>query len=75
MFFQTLVMNSPFAANVMPGVTYAVFDKQVSRGKHPLVWTSSDLDQLLSSGFFFARKFDQTVDAVVLDQPDELLDG
>jgi hypothetical protein len=41
----------------------------------PAVLTVDDLDSMLASGKLFARKFDTTVDAAVLDRLDELADG
>ena len=35
--------------------------------------TSSDVDTLVASGYFFARKFDLRVDAQVLDRLDEVV--
>ena len=42
--------------------------KWVSNSGNPRVLTSADLPELLSSPAFFARKFDETVDAEVLDR-------
>jgi hypothetical protein len=44
-------------------------------GSHPKILTLEDLPLLLRSEAHFARKFDATVDARVLDELDAILDG
>jgi hypothetical protein len=73
-YVQTLVMNEPrFASRVGPLLTYVRFDRAVS-ADHPLVWTTADLPELAASGCYFARKFDERIDASVLDTFDVLVD-
>jgi Core-2/I-Branching enzyme len=74
-YVQTVLMHEPrFASRVLPPLTYVRFDRTVS-ADHPLIWTASDLPELRGSGCYFARKFDATVDATVLDALDEMLDA
>jgi Core-2/I-Branching enzyme len=63
-FFQSIIMQSPFAhtVNLDPG-RYLEFEVQASG---PKTLTSKDLERMLVSPAFFARKFDETVDADVL---------
>ncbi len=68
--FNTLVMNSPFREHVAPYLRYIDW----SEGKvTPMVFRTVDVDRLLSSGCFMARKFDQAVDGMVLDNLEEKL--
>jgi hypothetical protein len=64
--FNSLVMNSPFKDKVeQQTVRYIDW----SEGKvHPKLFKSDDVNKLLSSGRFIARKFDQSVDKNVLDE-------
>jgi hypothetical protein len=65
-FFQSIIMKSPFArtVNVDPG-RYLVFEHRASG---PKTLTSQDMGQMLGSPAFFARKFDESVDAEVLSR-------
>jgi hypothetical protein len=67
-FFQTLVLNSPHRDSVVDA-NLRYIDWSTTPG--PKVLRADDLDVLLGSGMLFARKFDDTVDAEILD----LLDG
>ena len=70
----TLIMNSPFAANVAgQNVTFAKWTP--TSGPHPKTLRSEDLDELLASPKLFARKFDDSVDKVLLDKLDALHGG
>ncbi|MEO7572239.1 MAG: beta-1,6-N-acetylglucosaminyltransferase [Acidimicrobiales bacterium] len=70
MYVHTILGNSPRGECTQPSITYARFDKQISIS-HPLVWTRTDTAELESSGCFFARKFDESLDAEVLDYFDQ----
>jgi len=69
-FFQSVVMSSDLADTV-------VNDNQRhidwTRDPAPTIFETRDLDDLASSGALFARKFDVTVDARILDLLDERL--
>lgn len=67
-FFQTLVMNSPFRDRVSPeNLRYIDWS---GGGDSPRVLTRADLPALRASAALFARKFDPEVDAAVLDALD-----
>ena len=70
-FFQTVLLNSPLAARVVPDNCRYVDWRE--NGPHPAVLTSEDLPALESSSALFARKFDPTRDAAVLDRIDGML--
>lgn len=68
LFFQTIVLNSPLRDTVVnDNLRYIDW----SRDPAPAILRRDDLDSIVSSGKLFARKFDTTVDSVILD----LLDG
>jgi hypothetical protein len=70
MFFQTILMNSPHRDRVTSAdLRYIDWDEG---GDSPLVLTRADLPKLLATSALFARKFDATVDAGVLDELDRL---
>jgi hypothetical protein len=74
-YVQTILVADPrFAGRIAPSLTYVRFDRAFS-ADHPLIWTSADLPELVASGKYFARKFDERVDAAVLDALDALLDA
>ncbi len=63
--FNTLIMNSPFKDKVFHYLRYIDW----SEGRvTPKVFRSSDIDDLLKSGCFLARKFDETADKAILDE-------
>jgi hypothetical protein len=64
LFFQTVVLNSPFAESVVNDHLRYV-DWSVDPG--PAILRTSDLDAIVASGKLFARKFDTAVDPVILD--------
>lgn len=69
-FFQTALMNSPYATSVENWCPTYV-DWRPSDLKHPATLTSEDFDSIVGSGCLFARKFDVSVDAQILDMLDE----
>jgi hypothetical protein len=68
-FFQTVLLNSPLAPMIINEHTHYV-DWSEGRAQ-PRVLTVDDLDRMLASPFLFGRKFDERVDAGVLDALDE----
>jgi len=63
-FFQTMIMQSRFASTLNPDPRrYLQFELRASG---PKTLTLRDLDEALGSPAFFARKFDETIDADVL---------
>jgi hypothetical protein len=72
LFFQTIIMNSELRDTVEnDDLRYLDW----SREPAPVVFTHDDLPALLGSGQLYARKFDETVDASVLDALDRHLEA
>jgi hypothetical protein len=67
-FFATILYNSTFKNRIEPNLVYV--DWLPGKG-HPEIVTTAKLDALKTSGKLFARKFDTTVDARVLDLLEE----
>jgi len=72
LFFQTIVMNSPFRDAVINDNLRYIDWKDPDAGS-PAVLTKADFPALATSSKLFARKFDIGVDARVLDLIDEEL--
>ncbi len=66
MFFQTIIMNSVFCADVSDELMYARFGTSFKTKNHPVTITSADVDKIARSGKFFARKFEPSVDGEVI---------
>lgn len=66
LFFQNVVMNSPFADSRDHDNRH--FIAWPRRSSSPAVLTSADWDRLVGSGMFYARKFDEAVDRAVLER-------
>ena len=67
--FQNALMQAP------PAIRNSLVNRTWRKltwagGSHPRTYTSADLGELLASDAWFARKFDDTVDASVLDAID-----
>lgn len=74
LFFQTIVMNSPHAAAVIDDDLRYIDWKDPDAGS-PAILGVEDFPSLKTSAKLFARKFDEDVDAVVLEMIDrEILD-
>lgn len=68
-FFQTILMNSPLAKSVVnDDLHYVVW--QVPDSGSPEILRLEDFEQIARSPKLFARKFDATVDELVLDRID-----
>ncbi|NLR62650.1 beta-1,6-N-acetylglucosaminyltransferase [Chitinophaga polysaccharea] len=66
MFFQTLILNSPFKHNVMNNnLRYIDWE---SGPQFPKELTMHDLDSLVKSGKFWARKFKDAVGVTVISE-------
>lgn len=79
MFFQTIILNSPFANNAFGKISgpelsdvlrYLRWSRE-SGGMHPEILKKEDLTVLVQSDKLFARKFDMYEDSTILD----LIDG
>ena len=67
MFFQTIIMNSPYKNLVQDELMFVEFGKKFSNMNHPYTLTLSDIERLESSNKFFARKFEEKIDNRVID--------
>jgi hypothetical protein len=72
LFFQTIVMNSPLRDSVENDNLRFI---DWSREPAPVVFTKDDLQRLVAAPELFARKFDETIDADILDLLDAHIDG
>ena len=71
--FQNAIVHGP--ASLRDSVVGKTWRKLTwAGGPHPRTYTSADLDDLLASDAWFARKFDESVDANALDALDQHLD-
>lgn len=58
MFFQTIIMNSPYAGEVENELMYVDFGKTFRTNNHPLTVTMDQLDKIQGGAWFCARKFE-----------------
>lgn len=70
-FYQTWLHLSPLVDQLINGEVHFI---KWGEGSHPLSLSSDDLPAMRQSTKLFARKFDQRVDAQLLDQIDRMLD-
>jgi hypothetical protein len=63
-FFQTLIMNSPFAANVANDNLLYIDSWE---NNHPKILKEEHIGSIIKSEKFFARKFDEKIDNKVID--------
>ena len=72
-YFQTILANSPLKGRLINNdLRYLVWPS--SDAASPIVLTAANLPGILASGALFARKFDVSVDAKVLDLIDKHVD-
>lgn len=70
MFFQTILVNSHLRSRLINNnLRYIVW----SNSPHPVLLSTKDYEQLIHSDKLFARKFDATVDAEILDLIDQVI--
>jgi hypothetical protein len=72
LFFQTLILNSPFKNRVRNDNLRYIIWKDLKSGS-PAILRVEDYPDLLGSSKLFARKFDITVDPIILDMIDRTL--
>jgi hypothetical protein len=72
LFFQTVLLNSPLRERIVDDDLRYVEWRDIASGS-PAVLSSSDFWAIQASPKLFARKFDATVDAKILDLIDERL--
>lgn len=58
MFFQTIVMNSPYKSDIAEELMYVDFGKTFGTMNHPLTITSDVLDKIREENWYCARKFE-----------------
>jgi hypothetical protein len=72
LFFQTVLVSSPHAGSIVnDNLRYIDWSSTPA----PKILTMQDIFAMRASGKLFARKFDTSVDAEVLDRLDEHIDG
>jgi hypothetical protein len=71
-FFQTIILNSPLRDTVVNDDLRHI---DWTRLPAPSVFRREHFDELIDSGKLFARKFDETVDAEILELLDRYIDG
>lgn len=67
LFIQTLLENSAFKANITRESCMNARKIDFGRG-NPYVWRQADFDELIHSNALFARKFDENIDNVIINQ-------
>ena len=58
MFFQTIIMNSPFREKIEDELMYVKFGKTFKTMNHPVTITNKDVCLIEAGNFFCARKFE-----------------
>ena len=69
-YLQTVLANAP---DLKLSQNYLRYVDWTRGGSNPKVLTMEDLPKLAKSGSHFARKFDESVDATILDELDKLI--
>ena len=75
MFFQSLIMNSPFKDRAENNYLRYIEWLKVKGNKSPIVLTVKEFPTIISSGMHFARKFDIQTDEKILDMIDSYLES
>ena len=74
LFFQTILQNSPFLGKRAirsfddERATMRLIDWDRGNSSSPFVFRAADYDAILQSGMLFARKFDESVDPVIVER-------
>ncbi|MBW4591993.1 MAG: hypothetical protein KME46_03450 [Brasilonema angustatum HA4187-MV1] len=72
LFYQILIANSPFKEKIInTRLTYLEWPKDDSL--HPKILSKNDFDKIRESEKLFARKFDMSIDADILDMIDKMI--
>lgn len=66
MFFQTIIMNSPFADKIADELMYVEFGKTFRTNNHPLTITENMTERIGKGNYFCARKFEMEEDEEVI---------
>ncbi len=71
-FIQTMILNSKFKKNVyhknFDGDYKAIMRNIDWNRGNPYVWHNQDYEELMHSDYLFARKFDETIDAKIIEK-------
>lgn len=65
MFFQTLIMNSPYSSDVLDELMYVKFGETFKTKNHPLLITLDMIKEIENENYYCARKFDLSKDKEV----------
>jgi len=71
LFFQTILLNSPLK-EALANENLRLIDFSSNKA-HPAFLVESDFERIKASPKLFARKFDPSQDAIILDKIDELI--
>lgn len=66
MFFQTLIMNSPYKDKIEDELMFVEFGSKFWNMNHPYTLKMEDIKRLEDSNKFFARKFDENEDSKII---------
>ena len=66
MFFQTIIMNSPFANDVEDELMYVNFGKTFATMNHPITITMNQVEKIIEGNYYCARKFEWEEDSKVI---------
>ncbi|WP_251549823.1 beta-1,6-N-acetylglucosaminyltransferase [Neobacillus muris] len=67
-FFQTLIMNSKYKENVVnDNLMYIKFGESIKTRNNPITLTMEHVEIIKKSNEYFARKFDESIDQLVID--------
>lgn len=66
LFMQTIFLNSEFKTRIQSNKRLVNFEKSNTYG-HPYIWKENDLEEILNSDCFFARKFDEAIDYHIIN--------
>jgi hypothetical protein len=70
-FFQTILLNSHFKSQLVnDNLKYVDWSDLLA---HPAILLTRDYEKLIDSTSLFARKFDETVDANILEMIDRVI--
>lgn len=67
MFFQTLIMNSPYSSNIEDELMYVRFGKTFGTMNHPVPITKDSMIEIEKGNYFCARKFNYPDDIEIME--------
>lgn len=66
MFFQTLIMNSPYSKKIEDELMYVEFGKTFATNNHPVRITEETMKKIKDGNYFCARKFEWEEDQEII---------